>query len=124
MKILVAEQSDSIRQALQKAVDVLGHGALTATNIEELFELLPAHYPETALAVLDWNLPGGEGGGALEQIQEDCRYQVIPILILLEEEESVDAIAAYQAGAADCLTRACTEQDLVTRMLECLSRAA
>ena len=124
MKILVASGSPSMRTRLQGATEVLGHGMLEAQSEAELFQVLPAHYPDIALIVLDGELAGARTPDVLRRIRGDERCNPLPILVLLPEKEEGGAIRAFQAGATDCLAAAMLDQDLVTRMLECLSRAA
>ncbi|MCK4303692.1 MAG: response regulator [Candidatus Eisenbacteria sp.] len=124
MKILAAEHSNSMHQVLRGASQVLGHGILKAHDAREVMEILPAHYPDIALIVLDWALPGVDGSEMLPWIKGDARFAQIPVMVLLSDEDSAAAIEAYQLGASECLVRSSTEQDLVTRMLECIGRAA
>jgi CheY-like chemotaxis protein len=124
MQILAADSSDSMQQTLRTAIEVLGYGTLVARNSTELMQLLPAHHPEVALVVLEWGLPGTDTRELIEQITGDQRFGSIPIMVTLADDASVDAIAAFQAGAVECVNRPANEQDLITRMLECLSQAA
>lgn len=124
MKILAAYDSRNIRAPLQGAIEVLGHRLLEAHSEAELFQILPAHYPDIALIVLDGELSGPRTSEVLRTIRSDERYGNLPILVLLPENEEGGAIRAFQAGATDCLAISMIAQDLVTRMLECLSRAA
>jgi len=124
MKILAADSASTMRQTLRGAIEVLGHGTLEAQDCREVMDILPAHYPDIALIVLDWNLPGVGGHETLERIKKDGRFNHIPVIALIADEGAPDAIEAIQAGASECLMRSFTQQDLATRMLECLSRAA
>ncbi len=124
MKILAVSNSPTIRDPLLGASEVLGHRVLDAQSEAELAQILPAHYPDIALIVLDGELGEARTPEILRAIRSDERYGQLPILVLLPEHEEGGAIRAFQAGATDCLAISKIEQDLVTRMLECLSRAA
>lgn len=124
MQVLAADSSDAMQQALLAASTVLGYGTIEARTCAELMQLLPAHHPEIALVVLEWGLPGGDTRELIKQITQDERFRTIPVMVTLADDASVDAIAAFQAGAVECVSRSTTEQDLTTRMLECLSQAA
>jgi CheY-like chemotaxis protein len=124
MQILAADSSDSMQHTLRAAIEVLGYGTLVARTSAELMQLLPAHHPEVALIVLEWGLPGADTHDLIARITRDGRFGSIPIMVTLSDDASVDAIAAFQAGAVECVNRPANEQDLITRMLECLSQAA
>lgn len=124
MKVLAASPTPGVRTRLQGATEVLGHGLLEAQSEAEFFGVLPAHYPDIALIVLDGDLAGARTPEVLRRIRSDGRCGQLPILVLLPKGEEGGAIRAFQAGATDCLATSMMDQDLVTRMLECLSRAA
>ncbi len=124
MTILLTGSSDATRAALRGAVDVLGHSALEAGDGDEVLEVLRTHHPDVALLVLDWQLGGLGGEETLRRVRVEPRGAQIPVLVLLPEGENVAAIDAIHIGASDCLACPFTQQDLVTRMLECLTRAA
>ncbi len=124
MEILAAEGSAPLRESLREAIEVLGHRSVEATNSAEVWEALTAHFPDIALVVLSWDLPGAQGEAIVRRIQADRRFCKIPIMVLFGENQTIDAIEAFQAGATECVSRAATRQDLITRMLDCLGRAA
>ena len=124
MEILVAEGTESLRETLREVSEVLGHRPVDAANTSEVWEILTAHYPEIALVVMSWDLPGPGGGDVIRRILADRRFGRIPIMVLFGENETAQAIEAFQAGAMECVSRVATRQDLVTRMLDCLGRAA
>ena len=124
MKILVADSSTESLGSLRGAIEVIGHQALEVKNINELFGVLPAHYTDIILIILAWDLPDQKTEHTLKQIKADNRFGRLPVLVLLPEENSQESIKAVQSGATDCLSRASTQQDLVTRMFDCLGRAA
>jgi two-component system chemotaxis response regulator CheY len=124
MEILAAEQSEAGRRVLRENIEVLGHSPVEAACADDAWAALTAHYPDIALIVLDWDLPGSEGTVLLRRILTDERFGRIPVMVLFDADRAVCAIEAFQAGATECVSRAATQQDLLTRMLECLSQAA
>lgn len=124
MEILAADESATVRETLREAIEVLGHRPIVATNPTEVWEALTAHFPDMAMVVMSWDLPGGQGGATLRRILADGRFCKIPIMVLFGANQTADAIEAFHAGATECVSRAATRQDLITRMLDCLGRAA
>jgi len=124
MEILAAEGSTTMRETLREVIEVLGHRSVEATNADEVWEALTAHFPDVALVVMNWDLPGAGGAGIIQRILSDRRFCKIPIMVLFGENETAAAIEAFQAGATECVSQVATRQDLITRMLDCLGRAA
>ncbi|MFC1571987.1 PleD family two-component system response regulator [Candidatus Eisenbacteria bacterium] len=122
--ILAAESCANTREVLRGAVEVLGHGILEAHDTTEAMLAIQAHFPDIDLIVLDWHLEGNSGFDTLRWIKSDARFSNIPVMLFLPDEDAAHAIVAFQEGASECLTGTFTEQDLMTRMLECLRRAA
>ena len=124
MEIVAGEQTALVRQMLRESIAVLGHSLVEADDADQVWAALMAHYPEVALIVVDWDLPGTGGTDLVRRIVADKRFGRIPVMVLFAENQTAHAIAAFQAGATECVSRAATQQDLLTRMLECLGRAA
>lgn len=124
MKILVAEDGESARESLCEVCEVLGHQPIVAGNASEIWEVLTGHHPDIALIVMSWDLPGPGSGDLVRRILADRRFGRIPLMILFGENQTAHAIEAFQVGATECVSRAATRQDLITRMLDCLGRAA
>ncbi len=124
MKVLIAECSADIQTILGGACEVIGHGSIFASNSTELQYLLTAHYTDIALLVLAWDLPGQEGEASLRLIREDPRFSRLPVLVLTATGANPLPSQILAAGATDCLARNATQEDLITRMYECVSRAA
>jgi DNA-binding response OmpR family regulator len=124
MNVLIADSSPEMRIMLQGASEVIGYGTMIARNGKELFELLPAHHTDIALVVLEWSLPNQQAEETLRRIRSDKRFNKVPVLALIEKKDAVLPAQVYSGGATECLDRETTQEDLVTRMYECVSRAA
>lgn len=124
MRILAVTASESAQHALQGAIKVLGYDLLAAESRRELFSLLPAYHPDIALVILDLELPDAAGLDVLHELKTHPRFGRLPVLVLTGKQDESEALTAIHAGARDSLPRECTQQDLVTRMFECLGHAA
>lgn len=124
MQILAAERTETMRETLREVIEVLGHQSVEAGDAAEVWDALTSHYPDVALIVMGWDPSGSMNGDLLRRIVCHERFGKTPIMVLFDENETAHAIAAFQAGAIECVSRAATRQDLLTRMLECLGRAA
>jgi len=124
MQILAAERTETLRETLREAIEVLGHQPVEAVDATEVWDALTSHYPDVALIVMGWDPSGSINADLIRRIVGHERFGKTPIVVLFGENETAHAIEAFQAGATECVSRAATRQDLLTRMLECLGRAA
>lgn len=120
MKILSVDDSGIIRKLIKSVADMLGYGFLEAANGQEAIEILASNYNDIALVILDWNMPVKDGFQTLLEIKEDPRFQRVPVMMATTESERSNIIRAIQAGARHYLTKPFTQEDLATRIAECL----
>lgn len=121
-KILTVDDSRMMLRLVKNAIEVLGYEPLLAANGRIAMEILEAHVGEVALVLLDWNMPEMDGFETLKAIKADPRHQDIPVMMLTTESEKQKVIEAIRAGAQHYLTKPFAQQDLVTRMMECLGQ--
>jgi len=120
MKILSVDDSTIIRKILRGVADTLEYGFLEATNGQEALDVLAEEYQDVALIVLDWNMPVMDGFVALQAMKADDRFKNIPVMMATTESERSNIIRAIQAGAKHYITKPFTQEDLLTRIAECL----
>lgn len=119
-KILTVDDSRIIRRIISGAVELLGFEVLEAENGQMALEELIAHGEEVKLILLDWNMPVMDGYSTLEAIKADPKTRGIPVMMVTTEAEKTNVIKAIKAGASHYLTKPFTQEDLMSRMLECL----
>ena len=117
MKILSVDDSAIIRRIIRGAVEVLDFEFLEAANGQEALDLLEKE--SVNLILLDWNMPVLDGFETLTAIRANKKYQDIPIIMVTTEAEKTNVIRAIQAGAQHYFTKPFTQEDLMTRILEC-----
>ncbi len=119
-KILAVDDSKMMLRILSGAIEMLGYEPLKATNGKEALEVLKEHSGEIVLILLDWNMPEMNGFETLKALKEEDAYQTIPVMMVTTESEQKNVIQAIQFGAKHYLTKPFSQQDLVTRIMECL----
>lgn len=120
MKILSVDDSSIIRRIINGTIEVLGYEMLEASNGEEALDVLSKNHEEIALILLDWNMPGMNGFELLCKIKEDQTLSRIPVMMVTTESERNNIIKAIKAGAKHYVTKPFTQEDLATRIMECL----
>ncbi len=120
MKILSIDDSGIIRKIIKSSVGVLGYDFIEAEDGEEALKLLSDEYNEIGLILLDWNMPGLDGYELLKILKSDDRYKEIPVMMVTTESEKSNIIRAIKAGAINYLTKPFSNEDLLTKIMECL----
>lgn len=121
MNILSVDDSIIIRKIFKGVAETLGFGFLEASNGQEALDVLNSNYGNIALIILDWNMPVKDGFTTLQEISADSRFKQIPVMMATTESERTNIIKAIQAGAKHYVTKPFTQEDVLTRIAECLN---
>jgi two-component system, NtrC family, nitrogen regulation response regulator GlnG len=100
-RILVADDEDSIRWVLSKALKKQGFSVDLAEDGSQAKSLAEKHHYD--LAILDIKMPGIQGLDLLQQFRSD--YPDTLIIIMTAEATMEHAVAAMKHGAYDYLTK-------------------
>jgi len=95
--VLVADDSDDIRQVLKRALVIDGYDVVEASNGVEAIEIARQRCPD--LILMDLNMPKLDGLAATEKIRElkgKCEY--VPIIAMTAFDIYGMKEAALQAG--------------------------
>ncbi len=76
-----------------------------------------SHRPDFIL--LDWNLPGVDGGEVLEIIRGEPALKDIPVVVLTASREQIDVVKAYHLQANAYITKPVDMSGFVTIMESC-----
>ncbi len=120
MKILTVDDSRMIRTIIKGVIETLDYEAVEAECGAAALEVLGKQGAEIALVLLDWNMPGMNGLEVLKAIKADDSLRHIPVMMVTTEAEKGNIVRAIQSGAANYLTKPFQQQDLVTKIMECL----
>jgi len=101
-KVLVVDDDDDMRQALQRWLSMMGYLARPAASVEEALVVLNEE-DDIALLLLDLGLPGIHGHALLREI--DRQQAPIPVVVVSGSKDAEDVITAFRHHAADYLTK-------------------
>jgi len=119
-KILSVDDSATMRRIIGRAVAVLGFEFLEAENGVQALELLPRHASDLDLIILDVNMPEMDGFETLTRIKADERFRNIPVMMVTTEADRSRIVQAIQAGAVNYVTKPFNQEDLGTKIAQCL----
>ena len=100
-RILVADDEESIRWVLSKALSKQGYQVDLATNGQQALEM--SRQKDYDLAVLDIKMPGMSGLDLLSRIQEESPETLV--VIMTAESSMKNAVEAMKRGAYDYITK-------------------
>lgn len=120
MKILAVDDSMLIRRIVANAASVLGAECTGAEDGLVGLGHLERDPTGFSLVVLDWNMPNMNGLDLLRRIRAEEALKHIPVLMLTTEGSHHSIVTAIKAGATAYMTKPFVEEDLQSRMLDCL----
>jgi CheY-like chemotaxis protein len=104
VRILVAEDDQVTSKAECAILRGLGHQPIPAFDAVQAF-MLAMRAPQPDVIVLDLNMPGGTGMGALEKLKSSSKTAHIPVIVLSGISAASIKQAAMDTGAAAFLNK-------------------
>jgi len=102
-KILVAEDSSSVRKFITFSIKLMGYEPIPAEDGMDALEQLPKI--KIDLLVTDLNMPNIDGLRLIKAIRSDSEYRDLPIIILSSLSSDEDIKAGLEAGANSYLIK-------------------
>lgn len=119
MRILLAEDDESLGQALADGLRQLGYAVDWITDGTQAAAALSD--TEYAAAILDWNLPRSSGPTIIAAMRR--RQDATPVLLLTARDDLSDRVAGLDAGADDYVVKPVHLDELAARLRALLRRA-
>ena len=102
MRVLIADDSSTMRSILRRSLKSLGiQDPVEATDGLQAIELFKEG--SFGLVLTDWNMPGKTGLELIREIR--ALDQKVPIVMITTEAERGRVVEAIQAGASDYLVK-------------------
>ncbi|MGG5461042.1 response regulator transcription factor [Clostridium sp. B9] len=116
-RILIIEDTDTIREELTKLLARYGYDVLAPTDFENILEYVKENNAD--LILLDINLPYFDGYHICREIRKDSN---VPIIIVTSRDSDMDEIMSMNLGADDFITKPYNTQVLLARIGSILRR--
>ena len=120
MKILIAEDSGTIRRLVAMRLAADGYEVLEAADGEQALALARSGHPD--LLVLDKTMPKFDGFEVIRALREDPATAALPILMLTERTGEQDVLGGLRLGVAEYMPKPFTAEELSTRIRRLLAR--
>jgi diguanylate cyclase (GGDEF)-like protein len=115
MKVLIADDSPTMRRLLQSTLEEWGYEVVEAQDGEQALDVLCGEDPPT-LAILDWVMPQLTGPELCRRIRARKRPTYTYILLLTSQAQRQDLIEGMGAGADDYLVKPFDHPEMEVRL--------
>ena len=119
-RVLLIDRDESIRRQLADAFGRMGVDMDTASSSDEALERLVMQ--PTDVALLDGEMPGGEGLRLARTIRREPGWRDLPIVVLSERRAPLDVIRGAFAGCSAYLAKPVEYEDLHRTIVRQLGR--
>ena len=119
IKILIAEDDNSLREGLVDLLEAEGYAVATAGNGKEALEKYAEARPD--LVMLDVMMPEMSGYDVCREIRKSD--SLTPIIMLTAKGEEIDKVVGLELGADDYVTKPFGLHELRARIAAVLRRS-
>ncbi len=120
MRILVVDDSRTMRKILRNALEGMGYSAssvVEASDGVEAIRELREHKFKIDIILADWNMPSMDGLALLEQLQSVEQLKKIPFIMVTGEAQRDRVVEAIRAGARNYIVKPFTPETLRQKVL-------
>jgi DNA-binding response OmpR family regulator len=121
VKILIAEDSATIRRLVAARLTADGYDVLEASDGEEAVTLAQRELPD--LLVLDKVMPKFDGFEVVRVLREDPRTRAMPIVMLTERTREDDVLDGLGLGVEEYMPKPFSPHELSARIRRTLARS-
>jgi DNA-binding response OmpR family regulator len=121
MKILIAEDSSTVRRLVAARLSADGYQVLEAEDGQEALTLARQQHPD--LLVLDKVMPKFDGFEVVRSLREDPATQRVPIVMLTERTSEEDVLGGLDLGVEEYMPKPFSPHELSARVRRVLARA-
>jgi two-component system, OmpR family, alkaline phosphatase synthesis response regulator PhoP len=122
VKILIAEDSSTVRQLVVGRLAADGYQVIEAADGEEALALARREEPD--LLVLDKVMPKYDGFEVVRALREDPRTRAIPVVMLTERSSEDDVLDGLRLGVEEYMPKPFSPRELSARVQRVLARAS
>ncbi|MFQ5509939.1 MAG: PleD family two-component system response regulator [Leptospirillia bacterium] len=112
MKILVADDSRHIVEAIRIRLEHMGWEVLVAYDGQTALEVAKTQAPD--LAVIDIYMPGYSGHMVLERLRQDSATKDLPVIFLTAHATRPNRVHALNNGVMAVLPKPCEPELLIS----------
>lgn len=116
MKILVVDDSSTMRRIIKNTLNHLGYkDLLEAEDGVQAWDALAAN-SDIGVLVTDWNMPNMNGLELVKKVRAEAKYTDMPIIMVTTEGGKGEVITALKAGVNNYIVKPFTPQVLKEKL--------
>ena len=116
MKILVVDDSSTMRRIIKNTLHRLGHKEIfEGEDGNQGWEELIKH-PDIDIILTDWNMPNMNGLQFVQKVRAEVKFENIPIVMITTEGGKKEVITALKAGVNNYVVKPFTPQVLKEKL--------
>ncbi len=116
MKILVVDDSSTMRRIIKNTLNHLGYkDLLEAEDGVQAWDILSAN-ADIGVLVTDWNMPNMNGLELVKKVRAETKYVDMPIIMVTTEGGKAEVITALKAGVNNYIVKPFTPQVLKEKL--------
>ncbi len=116
MKLLVVDDSSTMRRIIKNTLQRLGHkDILEGGDGVEGWNVLNSN-PDVDKLITDWNMPEMNGLELVKKVRADSRFTDLPIIMVTTEGGKAEVITALKAGVNNYIVKPFTPQVLKEKL--------
>lgn len=116
MKLLVVDDSSTMRRIIKNTLARLGHkDILEGADGVEGWSALDSN-PDIDMLITDWNMPEMNGLELVLKVRADSRFKDLPIIMVTTEGGKAEVITALKAGVNNYIVKPFTPQVLKEKL--------
>ena len=120
MKLLVVDDSSTMRRIIKNTLERLGHtDILEAEHGLEAWDLLSQN-DDVKVVITDWNMPEMNGLELVKKIRAEQKYEDMPIIMVTTEGGKAEVITALKSGVNNYIVKPFTPQVLKEKLEDVL----
>ncbi len=119
INLYYAEDDSAIASSVKEFLEQQNCNVTVFSRIADMKQAFLARQPD--LALVDWNMPDGQGDGLCRWIRS--RWPLLPVIFLTVRGDSRDIVSGFQTGADDYVVKPFELEVLHSRILALLRRA-
>lgn len=111
LRILVVDDSSTIRRSAETMLTAEGYDVVTAENGFEALSMVARHNPD--LIFVDIMMPRLDGYQTCQLIKNNRQYRATPVIMLSSKDGLFDRARGRIAGSQDHINKPFTQEELI-----------